>query len=93
MAKRRKETRGKSSTKVSETSFKATKKLKKNGGARKKAATKRVATSSTARPRSLTGRDARKEERFRELVAWHMLEGMDEAAARLRAEEEMRGGR
>ncbi len=65
-------------------------KLKKNGGARKRATTTRVATSSTARPRSLTGRDARKEERFRELVAWHMLEGMDEAAARLRAEEEMR---
>ncbi len=91
MAKRRKKTRDKSSTKLSETSFKATKKLKKNGGARKRAATTRAATSSTARPRSLTGRDARKEERFRELVAWHMLEGMDEAAARLRAEEEMRG--
>ena len=85
MAKRRKKARGKSSTKVSKTSFKAIKKLKKNGGARKS-----TATPSTSQPRSLKGRDARS---FRELVAWHMLEGMDEAAARLRAGEEMSGGR
>jgi hypothetical protein len=88
MAKRRKKARGKSSTKVSKTSFKAIKKLKKNGGA-----CKSTATPSTSQPRSLKGRDARREERFRELVAWHMLEGMDEAAARLRAGEEMSGGR
>jgi hypothetical protein len=51
-----------------------------------------IAPPSDARPRSLTGRDARKEERFRELVAWHMLQNMDEATARRRAQEEMDDG-
>jgi hypothetical protein len=51
-----------------------------------------IALLPDARPRSLTGRYARKEERFRELVAWHMLQNMDEATARRRAQEEMDDG-
>jgi hypothetical protein len=86
-------TRGKSSRKVSETSCKAIKKqVKENAGAERRAATKKIAPHQTLGPRSLTGRDARKEERFRELVAWHMLQNVDEATARQRAQEEMDDG-
>jgi hypothetical protein len=35
------------------------------------------------------GRKSRREERFRELVAWYMLQGMDEGAARRHAQHEM----
>jgi hypothetical protein len=44
--------------------------------------------SSKAR-NTLVGRDARADERFRELVAWYMLQGMDEATARQRARDEV----
>ena len=42
------------------------------------------------RPRTLKGREAVAEERFRELVAWYALQGMDEATARERAWRQMR---
>ena len=42
------------------------------------------------RPRDLKGREAAAEERFRELVAWYALQGMDEATARERARRQMR---
>jgi hypothetical protein len=38
---------------------------------------------------SLKGRETRAEERFRELAAWYMLQGMDEATAHQRARNEM----
>ena len=38
---------------------------------------------------TLTGREARREERFRELVAWYTLQGVDEATAKRRAQDEM----
>jgi hypothetical protein len=38
---------------------------------------------------TLTGREARSQERFRELVAWYMLQGVDEATARRRAQDEI----
>ena len=41
-------------------------------------------------PRKLKGRVAVAKERFRELVAWYMLQGMDEATARERARDQMR---
>ena len=41
------------------------------------------------RPRKLKGREAIAEERFRELVAWYTLQGMDEATARKRARDQM----
>ena len=52
-----------------------------------KALTKRASAKA---PRTLVGREARMEERFRELVAWYMLQGMDEATARERARDQMR---
>ena len=42
------------------------------------------------RPRKLKGREAIAEERFRELVAWYTLQGVDEATARERARDQMR---
>ena len=51
--------------------------------------TKRIARRSDAPTGALTEREARSEERLRELAAWHMLHGMDEATARRRAQEEM----
>ena len=42
--------------------------------AAKKTATKRLAQRYEAPTGSLKGREARAEERFRELVAWHMLQ-------------------
>jgi hypothetical protein len=35
------------------------------------------------------GREARRKERFRELFAWYMLQGVDEATARRRAQDEI----
>jgi hypothetical protein len=40
-------------------------------------------------PTTLIGREARAEERFRELVAWFMLQGVDEPRARQRACDEI----
>jgi hypothetical protein len=57
--------------------------------AAKKTATKRLAQRYEAPTASLKGREARAEERFRELVAWYMLQGMDEATARQLAQDEM----
>jgi hypothetical protein len=42
------------------------------------------------RPRKLKGREAIAEERFRELVPWYTLQGMDEATAREGAWDQMR---
>jgi len=42
------------------------------------------------RARTLKGREAVAEERFRELVAWYTLQGVDEATARERARDQMR---
>jgi hypothetical protein len=39
---------------------------------------------------ALTEREARAEEHFRELAAWYMLQGIDEATARRRAQDEIR---
>jgi hypothetical protein len=48
-------------------------------------AIKRQAKARAAAPKILVGREARTEERFRELVAWYMLQGADEVTARRRA--------
>jgi hypothetical protein len=87
MAKRTARTITKSSQKVSKTSFKSIKKQAKQRTAAEKGATKIVAPPSD--PPTLTGRQARVEERFRELVAWYMLQGVDEATARRRAQDEV----
>jgi hypothetical protein len=79
----------KPSRKVSKTSFKAIKKQAKKRAATKKSTTKRPAKRYEAPTRSLKGREARSEERFRELAAWYLLQGMDEAAARQHAQNEM----
>ena len=59
----------------------------------KRAAAKKTAAKLAQRYEaptgSLKGREARAEERFRELVAWYMLQGMDEATARQLAQDEM----
>jgi hypothetical protein len=89
MAKRTTRTITKSSRKVSKTSFKAIKKQAKERTVAEKAATKRVAPSSDAPTASLTGREARRDERFRELAAWYMLQGADETTARRRAQDEI----
>ena len=57
--------------------------------AAKNTPTKRLAQRYEAPTGSLKGREARAEERFRELVAWYMLQGMDEATARQLAQDEM----
>ena len=85
MAKRTTRTITKSSQNVSKTSFKSMKKQAKQGAAAEKGATKMVAPPSDPPTVTLTGRQARVEERFRELVAWYMLQGVDEATARRRA--------
>jgi hypothetical protein len=41
--------------------------------------------ASAKAPTTLIGREARAEERFRELVAWYILQGVDKASARRRA--------
>jgi hypothetical protein len=89
MAKRTARTITKSSQKVSKTSFKSIKKQAKQRTAAEKGATKIVAPPSDPPTVTLTGRQARVEERFRELVAWYMLQGADEATARRRAQDEI----
>jgi hypothetical protein len=85
MAKRTAGTITKSSRRVSRTSFRAIKKQAKERSAEEKGSFKVAADT----PGALTGREARSQERFRELVAWYMLNGVDEATARRRAQDEM----
>jgi hypothetical protein len=75
MAKRttRKKTK---SRPVSNKSFRAIKKQAKEKAAAKKTATKRIARAAP------TGREARAKEHVREVAAWYMLQGVDEATAR-----------
>jgi len=89
MAKRAAKTITKSLKKVSKKSAKATNKQAKEKAVAEDAAIKNVATSSDDRPGLLTGREAKKEERFRELAAWYILQGLDEATARQRAQDQM----
>jgi hypothetical protein len=52
----------------------------------------KAATKKAKRPfnaAATLGRQARREERFRELVAWYILQGVDEATAKRRAQDEM----
>ena len=57
--------------------------------AAKKTATRRLAQRYEVPTGSLKGREARAEERFRELAAWYVLQGMDEATARQLAQDEI----
>jgi hypothetical protein len=60
--------------------------------AKERAAAEKGATKerrSDTPSRTLAGREARNQERFRELVAWYMLQGVDEASARRRAQDEI----
>jgi hypothetical protein len=41
------------------------------------------------KPKTLIGREAQLDERFRELVAWYILQGVDEAMAQRRARDEI----
>ena len=75
----------KSSRKVSKTAIKAIKKHSK-----KKASAKKIAQQHNAQTGAVTEREARAEERLRELTAWYVLQGMNEATARQRARDEMR---
>ena len=86
MAKRTIRTINRSSRKVSKTSFKAIKKQAKATAVAEKGETKGVA----AQPPNpgTNGHNARMDERLRELVAWYMLQGVDEATARRRAQDE-----
>ena len=76
-------------SKTSGKTSKAIKQSAKEKAAAAKTVTKRIARRSDAPTGALTEREARSEERLRELAAWHMLHGMDEATARRRAQEEM----
>jgi hypothetical protein len=76
----------KSSVKGSRTSYRAIKRQAKARAAAEKAPTK---SASLKAPRTLIGREARTDERFRELAAWYILQGLDEAAARRRARDEI----
>ena len=78
----------KSSPKVSKTSFRVIKKQTKERAVAEKAATKEAKRPSNTAA-TLIGREARREERFRELVAWYTLQGVDEATAKRRAHDEM----
>ena len=73
---------------VSKTSFRVIKRLTKEGAVAEKAATKNAKRPSNTAT-SLIGREARREERFRESVAWYTLQGVDEATAKRRAQDEM----
>ena len=88
MAKRTAPMAAKSSQKVSKASFGTIKKQAKERPVAEKGATKKAKRPSNAAA-TLTGREARREERFRELVAWYMLQGVDEATAKRRAQDEM----
>jgi hypothetical protein len=85
MAKRTTCMATKSSQKVSKTSFRVIKKQTKERAVAVKAATKKAKRPSKTAA-TLIGREARREERFRELVAWYMLQGVDEATAKRRAQ-------
>jgi hypothetical protein len=76
----------KSPAKGSRTSFRAMKKQAEARVAAEKAPTKRASAKA---PTTLIGREARTEERFRELVAWYRLQGLDEATAQRRAHGEI----
>jgi hypothetical protein len=88
MAKRTARVAVKSSEKVSKTSFRAIKKQAKERPFAETAATRKAKRPFNAAA-TLTGREARRKERFRELVAWYMLQGVDEATAKHRAQDEM----
>jgi hypothetical protein len=81
-----KHTTKKAAAKKSRTSFRAIKRQAKVGAAAEKASTK---SASRKTPTTLIGPEARREERFRELVAWYMLQGLDEATARSHAHDEI----
>jgi hypothetical protein len=53
-------------------------------------ATRKKLAGPEKRPRKLKREVDRAEERFRELAAWYMLQGMDEATAHRRAWKQMR---
>ena len=72
----------KRTTKGSITSFRAIKKQAKATTAADTASNK---GASAKAPTTLIGREARAEERFRELVAWYILQGADEATAQRHA--------
>ena len=79
-------------TKPSQKALKASSTVIIKKRARERVAGEKAATkqrrSDTPR-KTLTGREARSQEHFRELVAWYMLQGADEATARRRAQDEM----
>jgi hypothetical protein len=88
MAKRTTRTITKPSRKVSKaSSYRAVKKHAKEKAAAEKVATKQRRSDTPSG--TLTGREARSQERFRELVAWYMLQGADEATARRRAQDKI----
>jgi hypothetical protein len=79
-------------TKPSRKSSKAPHRAIKKEQAKERAAAENAATKerrSDTPSRTLAGREARSQERFRELVAWYMLQGVDEASARRRARDEI----
>jgi len=87
MAKPTIRTKGKNaSAKGSRTSCKAIKRQAKARSAAEKALTKRASAKA---PTALLGREAHTEERFREVVAWCILQGLHEATARRRAHDEI----
>ena len=88
MAKRMTYMAAKSSRKMSKRSFRVIKKQTKERAVAEKAATKKAKRPSNTAAK-LTGREARRDERFRELVAWYTLQGVDEATAKRRAQDEM----
>jgi hypothetical protein len=83
MAKRTTRKKTKSRTAAS-TSFRAIKKKAKE----KAAVAKKTAIKRIARPAPM-GREAKSEEHLREVAAWYRLQGVDEATARQRAQDEM----
>jgi hypothetical protein len=72
--------------KQSRTSFREIKRQAKARTAAEKAPTR---SASAKAPTTLIGPEARRDERFRELVAWYMLQGLDEATARRHAHDEI----
>ena len=83
MAKRAARKIAKSSRKVPKRAPKAIKKHSKKMA-------KKIAQQYNAQTSATTEREAWAEERFRELTAWYVLQGMNEASARQRARDEMR---
>jgi hypothetical protein len=88
MAKRTARKIPKTSRKASKKSSKAVRKPAKAKTAATKTATKRIARRSHPATGGQLQRDPT-EEHFRELVAWYVLEGVDETTARQRARQEM----